>query len=172
MTDLAWSYLISWETLRAGGRLHLEAGEQERGRIAQLFDLMSLETLEAELTFTPWLDGAEIRSSFRGRATRACGLSLEPLDEAVADTVVFRVAPLSDSRTAEPASEIIVSLEESDPPDIIAGTKVDVGHYVVEAFGLALNPFPRKAGAVFVDEQADPPLSPFTALRAFKGRQP
>jgi len=73
-------------------------------------------------------------------------------------------APRADSQ------EITVDLDAEDPPDEADGDVVDLGAYVVETLALALDPFPRKPGAVFEAPEEKPSISPFAALARLSGR--
>jgi len=74
-------------------------------------------------------------------------------------------APRGRGREAEP---VIVDHEAlgDDPPDPLIGGAVDLGSVVSEHLTLALDPYPRKPGAQFVEPAAeDGVVSPFAQLR-------
>ena len=57
-----------------------------------------------------------------------------------------------------------------DPPEPVDNGLIDLGRVATDALYLALDPYPRKPGAVFdpVVEAADPEDHPFAALKALK----
>jgi hypothetical protein len=62
--------------------------------------------------------------------------------------------------------------EVPDPPEPIENGVIDLGRVATDALFLAVDPYPRKAGAVFepVVEAADPEDHPFAALRALQAK--
>jgi hypothetical protein len=150
----------------------LEAGPKARAEIAERLDLAELATLEADIALRPWLDGVEIDGRVRAEATRICGLSLEPFEVEIDEPFLIRVTPEGspNAPTAE-ASEIIVDLGAEDPPEVSVNGLIDISAYAVEALALALDPFPRKPGAVFSPPEAPTADSPFAALSALAKRQ-
>ena len=60
--------------------------------------------------------------------------------------------------------------ETPDPPEPIENGIIDLCRVATDALYLAVDPYPRKPGAVFkpVVEAADPEDHPFAALKALK----
>src|SRR6476646_697602 len=72
-------------------------------------------------------------------------------------------------------SDLVNEAEESDeeipdPPEPITNGMIDLGRIATDALFLAIDPYPRKPGAVFEPklEATDPEDHPFAALKAFK----
>jgi hypothetical protein len=63
-----------------------------------------------------------------------------------------------------------VTRKTPDPPEPIENGMIDLGRVATDALYLAVDPYPRKPGAVFepVVEAADPEDHPFAALKALK----
>ena len=162
----AWSHRVRLSEAQRGATLWLEASDVERAAVAKLLDLISLARLAGEVTLKPWLDGAEIQGRFEARFTRACGVTLEPFEQAQTGAFTVRVVPAGSPNAPEAEEEIDV--EADDPPDVLEGDAIDVAAYLVEHFALELDPFPRAPGAEFVQppEPAEP--SPFAKLSALK----
>lgn len=165
-----WSELMGLHELDHGPvRRRLVADEAARGRIAKELDLEALNALEAELEVTPWLDGVEVRGRWQADVTQTCGVSLEPLPSEPAGSFSVRALPAgSPNAPEEPTGETTVDLEADDPPDLFENGKVDLAALVVEHLALEIDPFPRKADAVFVPPEEPVELSPFAVLRQFK----
>ena len=60
--------------------------------------------------------------------------------------------------------------EIPDPPEPIEGGQIDLGRLATDALFLAIDPYPRKPGAVFEPEVVadDPEDHPFAALKVLK----
>lgn len=165
-----WRRLIGWREARADEHhLRLEADEPTRARIASALGLEHLGRFVGELDLRRWLDGVEIDGRLEALAGRVCGVSLEDYDETVAEPFVRRFVP-SGSPAAPPAAagEVVIDPEADDPPDEVAGEAIDLGAMLVEQLALALDPFPRKPGAVFEEPPTPPIDSPFAILRRLK----
>ncbi len=166
-----WRRLIGWREARADDHhLRLEADGPTRERIARTLGLEHLSRLVGELDLRRWLDGVEIDGRLEALAGRVCGVSLEDYDETVADGFVRRFVPPGSPAAppAAPAGEVVIDLAEDDPPDEISGEAIDLGAMLVEQLALALDPFPRKPGAIFEAPPTEPIASPFAVLRRLK----
>jgi len=165
--EVAWGRALSWPDALAGeSDLHLSADAKTRLAIVRDLDLEGLARLDAQLTLRPWLDGVSIKGRLEGVATRICGLSLEPFDVAIDEPIDVRIVPAGSPNAPQFDEEVIVDLDAEDPPDIAEGGVIDLAAYLVEALALALDPFPRKPGAVFEPPEPTAPISPFAALSA------
>jgi uncharacterized metal-binding protein YceD (DUF177 family) len=168
-----WGWLLSWPAPHAAERrLRLEASPEVRARVGHDLDLEDVKRLEAEIAVRPWLDGMEIEGRVEAAVTRLCGVTLEPFDVTVDEPLKVRVVPQGSPNAPAAEGEIVVDLEAEDPPDEGAGQGVDLTAYVVETLALALDPFPRKPGAVFERPTEPDQTSPFAALAGLVKRQP
>jgi hypothetical protein len=172
ITPLAWGQTMSWPQALAGDRrIRLAAGSQALDTLARELGLDALLSLEAVLRLRPWLDGVEVDGEIKGVAIRQCSLSLEPFENTTLEALHLRLLPLGSPNAAPPAEgEVTIELEDEDPPEEV-GADIDLTAYVVEAFALGLDPFPRKPGAVFTPPQDEAGSSPFAVL-AKLGRTP
>ena len=170
MSGAEFAHRLALAQLRDGQHLDIKADEAERAAIARRLDLLGLDRFEAAVTLTR--DGDTVRAAGRlsAAATQACVATGEPvparIDEAV--DLVFKPDP-----DASPDEEIELSEEDCD---IIFhdGREIDLGGALADELSLALDPYPRSAGAedalreagVLSEEQA----GPFAALAALKGK--
>lgn len=160
----AWPLPLRWiDVHRGGAPLHLVAGPDTLDRVAKAIGAEAVASLTADLTLSPWLDGVEIAGRIEAVVTRICGVSLEPFGEDVtAPLLSIRVVPAGSPNAAKvQGAALVVDPEAEDPPDEMSGDTLDIGAYVVEHLALALNPFPRRPGAVF-----EPPRRPRALLRS------
>jgi hypothetical protein len=159
------------EVGRDTGPRKLVPDDQARAAIARDLDLEALPAFEAEVRVAPWHDGAEVRGRWSAKVTYRCGLTLGPFDDALSGEFVVRAVPAGSPMAAPPEEadeEIEIDLEADDPPDVLETDSLDLGAYLVEHLALALEPFPRKPGAVFEPPAQAEPESPFAVLRKLK----
>ena len=57
-----------------------------------------------------------------------------------------------------------------DPPEVLEGDSIDLAAYLYEYLALAIDPFPRKPGAVFEYKSPVQESSPFDVLSRLKGK--
>jgi uncharacterized metal-binding protein YceD (DUF177 family) len=154
---------------RSGLDLRFEPDAAARAEIAKTLNLVSLESLDAEVFLRPWLDGAEVSGLIRARVVQLCGVSAEEFEEPIESRFSVRVLP-ADSENSSPDEngDLALDPDGDDPPDVLEGETVDVSGYVIEHLALELDPFPRKPGAVFEAPPEPVDLSPFAALRKLK----
>ena len=121
--------------------------------------LGAVRALSAEVSVAPAGEGWRLSGRVRADLDQVCGVTLEPLPSLID-------APFSvDLVEGEPpAGDGEVDLDpDHDGPDWIIG-QVDLWAYALEHLALALDPFPRKPGAVFVQPDEPEEASPFAVL--------
>jgi uncharacterized metal-binding protein YceD (DUF177 family) len=166
-----WPHSVSWRDVGAGARgIDLAADEAARTRVAKALDLEAVNRLEAHASLTPWLDGVRFEGRLSASVIRTCGVTLEPFEEVIDQPFALSFVPAGSPNAPAPADgeDQEIDLEADDPPEVVAGDSIDLGHALVEELSLALDPFPRAPGAVFEAPQEDGPISPFAALAALK----
>jgi hypothetical protein len=160
-----------------GLEIKIVASEAERAALAQMNDLPAVLSLEAALRARRWRgDGLEVTGELRARVRQTCVVTLDAFDSDVAEPIELRFAPPKQapkprSRRHEPEPEMIEpNMLEDDPPDPLINGAVDLGAVVSEFLTLALDPYPRKPDAEFVElapeeKEENGVVSPFTKLR-------
>lgn len=155
---------VQVERLRAGGeQVDLVASPAECAAVAHRLGLESVAGLEAGLRLVPQGRGiVAAEGAVRARVVQVCVVSVEPFEQAldIPLRLVFRPgteADLAADQTLDPESEDEVPYE---------GGRVDLGEAVVETLALALDPWPRRPGAVLEmpPEGESAPDHPFAAL--------
>jgi uncharacterized metal-binding protein YceD (DUF177 family) len=140
----------------------ISADAAERLALAKRFDLIAIHSLAAEIDAQPVKGrGLTLNARIKAEVEQSCTVTLDEFTLLV-QTEAQRVYLPEGSRT---------SGENDDEMDTIKGDSIDLGEFVAEEFGLALDPYPRKPGVSF---QADATLaagnSPFDALDKLKPR--
>jgi uncharacterized metal-binding protein YceD (DUF177 family) len=161
-----WSVPVRTNELGRGLQRRLVADDAVRARVAKALDLAALNALEADVRVEPTDEGWTVSGRVHADLVQTCGITLEPLPAVIATDFSVRCVEAAEPEADE--GEVEVRFEESDPPDVIENGVVDLGAYVVEHLTLAVDPFPRKAGAEFVQPEEPAEPSPFAALAALK----
>jgi len=129
--------------------------------------------VQASFDVTPQRGGRfHVTGHVRARIGQTCVVTLEEIENDIDEPVdlVF-VPPEQIPEMAALVDEAEDSDEEvPDPPEAIENGLIDLGRVATDALYLAVDPYPRKPGAVFepVVEVADPEDHPFAALKALK----
>ena len=141
--------------------------------IAEAGGLRSVSSARAQLTLQPGRDGhVHVTGRVRARIGQVCVVTLEDIDSDISEEIDIDFAP--PSRIPTLASTIDDSADEDteipDPPEPIEDGVIDIGRVATDALFLAVDPYPRKPGAVFDAPavQNDPEEHPFAALKALK----
>jgi len=152
-----------------GRERRFEVDEAARKDLAETLNLVSLDSLAAEVFLRPWMDGAEVSGLIRARVTQVCSVSADEFEEPVESRFSIRVLPANSENTSpDEHGDLALDPEGDDPPDVLDGETIDVSGYVIEHLALELDPFPRKPGAVFQPPPEPVDLSPFAALKKLK----
>ena len=157
----------------AGLRLKWPASEAECAALAELDGLVALRDLlvEAEAS-RRGKEGLYVKGRVTAIVTQTCVVTLEEIETDIDAPIDLTFAPPEQiPQMAALVDEAGESDEETpDPPEPIENGMIDLGRVATDAVYLALDPYPRKPGAVFepVVEAADPEDHPFAALKALK----
>lgn len=174
----AFSYPVKVGNISANAvTVRLEANEAERKALGDLWGVLEVQSLAAELQIARWKkDGVKIKGRVKARIVQACVVTLEPVQSEVDEPVEAIFVP-EGSRLARIAAndsgEMILDPEGPDLPDTFTGDTIDVGLAVTEHAALAIDPYPRKQGASFGEriessEKDDVRPNPFAALKDWK----
>jgi Large ribosomal RNA subunit accumulation protein YceD len=151
----------------------IEAGPATREAMAAIADLREIVSASASLDVTPKGGGRfQVLGRVKARVGQTCVVTLDPILNDIDEAIDLIFAPpeqipeLSDlvDEAAESDDEI------PDPPEPIERGIIDLGRVATDALFLGIDPYPRRADAVFeapvvVD---DPEDHPFAALKALQ----
>jgi uncharacterized metal-binding protein YceD (DUF177 family) len=162
-----WRVPVTLEDVPETGRhFDLVADAGVRAAVARVAAVRDLPCLQASFDVRRrGDDGLHVSGSVSATVGQTCVVTLEPLvneiDETVDLTFVPRPAPEPSDEETKPQPR---DVKWNDPEPLVGGT-IDLGALAIEFLILALDPYPRKPGAVFEppkDDAADP--GPFAAL--------
>lgn len=169
MSDFA--HRLPLDQIRDGDRLDVVADEEELAAVADRLGLLRLERIEAHAVLSR--DGEKVRATGRLKASleQACVATGEACPAHIDEP--FELSFVPEPKVNRPEEEI--ELGEADLDVVFHdGSVIDLGGAIIDTLALALDPYPRSAGAdaalkeagVITEEEA----SPFAALAALKER--
>lgn len=152
---------------------YIIADQAVRRAVAEMGGLREVLSAEASFDVTPRSGGRfRVVGHVRARIGQICVVTLEEIENDIDELVDLTFAPPEQvPQMAALVDEAEESDEETpDPLEPIDNGMIDLGKVATDALYLAVDPYPRKAGAVFepMVEAADPEDHPFAALRALK----
>lgn len=175
---LPWSATVAIDEIpEEGVHQDLVATPAQSAAISEIGGLQGVRDAQASFDLRPAGRG---RIHVTGRVTatvgQTCVVTLEPLQNAIDEEIDVLFAP------EDQIEGMIRAMEEEekaggevgDPPETIAGGRIDLGKLAADALFLAIDPYPRKEGAVFEPpaEPEDAESHPFAALKALKEPPP
>ncbi len=153
----------------------LEASAAERQAIAEVGGVREVLSARAEFDVAPRSGGRiQVTGTVRARIGQTCVVTLDPIESEIEEEVDLVFAPEAEARRLADLIEEGQDGEEppevADPPEAIVGGIIDLGRLATDALFLAIDPYPRKEGAVFEAEVTalDPEDHPFAALKALQ----
>jgi uncharacterized metal-binding protein YceD (DUF177 family) len=175
----AFSYPVKVAHISANpATVRLEADPRELQALAELWQVVSVQSLKAEIQVARWKkDGVRLKGRVQAEITQACVVTLEPvqsrIDEQFEQIFVPEGSKLARIVTSD-SSEMFVDPDGPDLPEMFAGDTIDAGVAVSEFAALSIDPYPRKAGVEFADHiEGDPDgksgrPNPFAVLKDWK----
>jgi uncharacterized metal-binding protein YceD (DUF177 family) len=144
-----------------------DASPEECALLAKRLGIPAVGSLHTTLSVQLIERGRRVRLKGRVQAdlTQICVVTLEPIATRVDEEFARQYTALD---TRMPA-EIVIDMEEDDPPEPILDGQIDMGEAAAEHLALAMDPFPRRPDAVFeappeVFHGEPPKVSPFELL--------
>ena len=153
----------------------LEASVAERQAMADVAGLRDILSARADFDIVPKSGGRiQVTGRVRARIGQTCVVTLDPIESEIDEEVDLTFAPEAEARRLEDLIEEGRDDEEpaevADPPEAIVNGIIDLGRIATDALFLAIDPYPRKPGAMFEAEVTapDPEDHPFAALKALQ----
>jgi hypothetical protein len=168
MTDrspLPLSRPIELASIRTdGSEFHVETTASERAALAERFGIPAIAKLTGDFLLRKKGPHVRVTGVVFGSFTQTCILTLEPFETEFREDV-----DVGFDENPEKALEL---RPEEEAPDLIIDGIIDVGALAGEFTALALDPYPRKPGAVFEfsdkKDTGDEKPAPFGALLGLK----
>lgn len=164
-----FAHRLKLDQLHDGQRIDLNADEAEREAVAERLGLPRLKRFEAHAALSRIGDVVRVRGRVAAALDQSCVVTGEPVAAHVDEPFEIAFVPAP----PEGAADEEIELGEADCDVVFHdGATIDLGGAVADTLALALEPYPRSAGAeaalrdagVLTEEQA----SPFAALAQLK----
>ena len=147
----------------------IQAKPDECTALARRFGLFRLDAFTATVAFEVSSPTRVIvTANYVAEVVQACVVTLEPVSTRIKDCFERRFVSGPVSRT----DDVAVDPLADDPPEPWDGGAIDIGEVLAEQLGLAIDPYPRTPGAVFMDppDQECDAGAAFSTLVALKDR--
>lgn len=166
----AWSLPVRLEDIpEAGLEFELTADQAIRSEIARVAGVQAVPRLQARFDVTRHgRDGLHVTGTVSALVRQTCVVTLDPVENEVHEPVDLTFVPQRGDGNARVREE---EIGPHDSPETLVNGAVDLGAIATEFLILGIDPYPRKAGAVFsITESGDSGDHPFAALEALKKR--
>jgi uncharacterized metal-binding protein YceD (DUF177 family) len=160
-----WSVPVAAEDIPDSGlHVDLDAPADIRAAVAALANVRDLPRLTAAFDLTRRGGGVHVAGAVSATVGQTCVVSLEPMETEVNETVDLLFTPeAGEERAARQADA------DTEPPEPLVNSRVDLGAIATEFLILGIDPYPRKPGAAFAAPKSDDAgAHPFAALAALK----
>ena len=156
----------------------LEASAAERQAVAEVAGLRDVLSVQASFDVVPKSGGrVHVTGHVQARVGQTCVVTLDPIESEIDEEIDLIFAPEAEARRLadliEEGQDDAEPPEVADPPEAIVNGIIDLGRLATDALFLAVDPYPRKPGAVFETEviAPDPADNPFAALKALQDKK-
>jgi len=169
-----WRVLVPVERIPDTG-LHreIEADEATRAAMAEIAGQREIAYVRAAFDLKPRSGGqVHVTGRVQARVGQNCVVTLEPLESDIDEEVDLTFAPVEqipeiadaeddDGRSAADMTDALEPIENGG---------IDLGRLASDMLYLAIDPYPRKEGAVFEPQvtASDPEDHPFAALKSLQ----
>jgi uncharacterized metal-binding protein YceD (DUF177 family) len=151
------------------------ANASERVRLAERFGLIALDRLQATLQLQRIPGGLiRVRGHLEADVVQSCVVTLEPVPAQLSESFTMNFV----SGRADRGGEVVISVDEEEPPETIAEGRIDLGETVAQQLAVSLDPYPRSGQAPTLNEgepeiagQNDKKRGPFAVLEGWRDRK-
>jgi len=169
-----WRALVNVAQVPDGG-LHreIEADANARAIIAESAGLRDISSARAAFDLAH-LSGGRVHVAGRVQAKvgQTCVVTMEPIENEIDEEVDLIFAPAEEIAPPVELDDDDGATAMAEPPESIENGMIDLGRLATDVLYLAIDPYPRKDGAVFEPQVAshDPEDHPFAALKALQDK--
>jgi uncharacterized metal-binding protein YceD (DUF177 family) len=167
-----WRALVNVAQIPDGG-LHreIEADEPARTVMAESAGLRDIASVYAAFDLSHRSGGrVHVVGRVLAKVGQTCVVTLEPIENAIDEEIDLLFAPAEEIALQIDADDDDGESAVVDPPEPIENGMIDLGRLATDVLYLAIDPYPRKEGAVFEPQVAapDPEDHPFATLKALQ----
>ena len=173
--ELPWDQPVV-DVPKSGMAARRSASAEELARVAASLDLAACRALDADYRIEPLSGGRyQLTGRLRAEITQPCVVTLDPVESTIEEDFAAVFWPEAELPAPEGGE---LALDEEPEREAITGGQIGVGHIVFETLAAAIDPFPRKPGAVLDWQPAGPAQtsasgadSPFSVLANLKTKR-
>jgi len=169
-----WRVLVTVAQIPEGG-LHRDIAADQRAReaMAEAAGLRDISTAHASFDLALRSGGrVHVTGRVQARIGQTCVVTLDPIDNEIDEMVDLTFVPSEQLPQAVHSADDAPDsdAETADTLEPIENGMIDLGRLATDVLYLAIDPYPRKADAVFEPPAvlADPEDHPFAALKALR----
>jgi hypothetical protein len=156
----------------AGRDLDLTVDKDERDRLADELDVVTIERLEVKLHAVRFRGGIRVTGRLSAVVVQQSVVTFEPVTQEIGEPIDRIFLPGAEKKYAGPANaEVFVDLEGEDIPDHFDGNEADLTDLIIETLSLAIDPYPRAPGESLDDlgvGKIEDEVHPFASLKKLK----
>jgi uncharacterized metal-binding protein YceD (DUF177 family) len=156
----------------SGLHREIEADDATRAAMADIAGLRDISSARAAFDLSHRSGGrVHVTGRVQARIGQTCVVTLEPIENEIDEEIDLIFAPAEQIAPQTDVDDDDGETAMADPPEPIENGMIDLGRLATDVLYLAVDPYPRKDGAVFEPQvaAADPGDHPFAALKALKG---
>ena len=153
----------------AGSVVTVQAGGDELARIAEWVGVEAVRAFGGTVTLRRISrTHFEFEADLEADIVQRCVVTLEPMEAHIARHIARELQFVPRAQPVE--GELTLAAGDDDVPETITSLDYDLAAPLLEELVLAIDPYPRKAGAAFEApaEPDDAPESPFAVLKSLK----
>jgi uncharacterized metal-binding protein YceD (DUF177 family) len=157
----------------------LVADEATREAMARIASLREILSARASFDVKPESGGkVHVTGRLNARIGQTCVVTLDPIENEIEEVIDLMFAPsdliVQRAEREDQEDESGIEAEDQDQLEPIENGVIDLGRLATDILYLAIDPYPRKPGAVFEPHVTadDPEDHPFAALKALKRDKP
>lgn len=154
---------------QAGSDVAVAAKGDELARVAKWAGVDAVRSFSATVSLRRISQTRfDFEADLSAHVVQSCVVTLEPVENQIDRHVSRELLLAPNARPA--AGELTLSASDDDVPETIDSLEYDLARPLLEEFVLAIDPYPRKAGATFSPpgDPADRTESPFALLKNLK----
>jgi uncharacterized metal-binding protein YceD (DUF177 family) len=152
----------------------IEANEKECEALAERLNIVALKSLQVDMTLQRVIQGGvvEVEGRIKADVVQTCVVTLEPFESHLEED--FKTYFARPDQIPDPTEEAVE--DEQAPEPIAPNGEIDLGELTAQHLSLALDPHPRKPGAVFIpppgiEEIKVEKKNPFAILEEYRNKK-
>ncbi len=128
-------------------RIEFDPNEAELAGLRDRLNVQDVKFLQAKVELQRQENSTlvDVHVAYKTVVVQQCVVKLEPVEQEIEEEFSVLFAEAEDLEVTPVGVEIVHTLEDDDPPDMIVDGKIDVADVIAEYIALALDPYPRTA---------------------------